>query len=91
MPIALSRTLEKLSHDDIRIQLDHRHIEKLITEVDRSSNRLVISLILAALIVASALIFRTGIDSYWLSVPVFLVSSMLGAWLIYGIFRSGRL
>lgn len=91
MPIALSRTLEKLSNDDLQIEVEHRHIEKLITEVDRSSNRIVISLILAALIVASALILKTGAHSYWLSIPVYVISSMLGTWLIYGIFRSGRL
>lgn len=91
VPRSLGRTLEKLSNDDLRIQLEHRHIERLINEVDRSSNRIVISLILAALIVASALILRSGVNEWWLSVPVYVVSSLLGIWLIYGVFRSGRL
>jgi ubiquinone biosynthesis protein len=51
----------------------------------------VIGLILAALIVASALVLRTELHSWWLSVPMYLLSSLLGAWLVYGIFRSGRL
>ena len=83
--------LARMSRDDLRVQLEHRHIEKLITEVDRSSNRLVIGLVLAALIVASALVLRTELHSWWLSVPIYLLSSLLGAWLVYGIFRSGRL
>lgn len=91
VPVSLSRTLEKLASDDLRVQLEHRHIDKLITEVDRSSNRLVIGLVLAALIVASALVLRTELHSWWLSVPIYLLSSLLGAWLVYGIFRSGRL
>ncbi len=91
MPISLGQTLEKLANDDLRVQLEHKHIEKLITEVDRSSNRVVIGLILAALIVASALVLRTELHSWWLSVPIYLLSSLLGAWLVYGIFRSGRL
>jgi ubiquinone biosynthesis protein len=91
VPVSLSRTLEKLANDDLRVQVEHRHIEKLITEVDRSSNRVVIGLILAALIVASALVLRTELHSWWLSVPMYLLSSLLGAWLVYGIFRSGRL
>lgn len=91
MPISLGHTLEKLANDDLRVQLEHKHIEKLITEVDRSSNRVVIGLILAALIVASALVLRTELHSWWLSVPMYLLSSLLGAWLVYGIFRSGRL
>jgi len=91
IPISLSRTLEKLATDDLRLQVEHRHIEKLITEIDRSSNRVVIGLILAALIVASALVLRTELHSWWLSVPIYLLSSLLGVWLVYGIFRSGRL
>lgn len=91
IPGAASRTLEKISKDQLRIQFEMKRIDRLITEVDRSSNRVVISVILAALIVASALILRTAGDSFWLSVPVYVLSSLLGAWLVWGIFRSGRL
>lgn len=91
IPGAASRTLDKISKDQLRIQFEMKRIDRLITEIDRSSNRVVISLILAALIVASALILRSANDSYWLSVPVYVLSSLLGAWLIWGIFRSGRL
>ena len=91
VPVSLSRTLEKLANDDLRVHLEHRHIDRLITEVDRSSNRVVIGLILAALIVASALVLKAELHSWWLSVPIYLLSSLLGVWLVYGIFRSGRL
>lgn len=92
LPISLNRTLSKLGHDDLRIQLEHRGLDKLINEFDRSSNRIVVGLITAALVVASALIIRAGSDtSAWITVPLFVLSGMLGVWLIYGILRSGRL
>lgn len=92
LPIHVGKTLAKLSRDDLRIHLEHRHLEHLITEVDRSSNRIVIGMVMSALIVASALIIRsTGSAAWWISVPTFVLSSLLGIWLIYGIFRSGRL
>ena len=92
LPDHVCKTLEKLSRDDLRIQLEHRHLEHLITEVDRSSNRLVIGLVMSALIVASALVIRTtGTEAWWISLPTFVLSSLLGVWLIYGVFRSGRL
>ena len=91
MPIQLGKSLEKLSNDELKIQLEHRSLDHLITELDRSSNRLVIGLVMSSLIVASALIIRSGVNSLWLSVPVFVLSSLLGIWLIYGVFRSGRL
>ncbi|HTI51253.1 MAG TPA: AarF/UbiB family protein, partial [Planctomycetaceae bacterium] len=35
LPIHVGQTLAKLSRDDLRIQLEHRHLDHLITEVDR--------------------------------------------------------
>jgi ubiquinone biosynthesis protein len=91
LPLHLNTIAEKLSRDDLRIHLEHRGLDRLITEVDRSSNRVVIALVVSALVVASALIIRTSPQQVWLSVPVFILSSLLGAWLIWGVFRSGRL
>ena len=92
VPLHLGRSLEKLSKDDLRMQLEHRGLDHLITELDRSSNRIVISLVISALIVASSLIIRAGVEhTLWFVVPLFLLSIFLGVWLIYGVFRSGRL
>ena len=91
LPIQMGATLRKLSHDDLRIQFEHRGLDKLITEFDRSSNRIVVGLVTASLIVASALIIRTSVSSTWVTVPVFVLSGLLGLWLVYGILRSGRL
>ena len=90
LPIHVSKSIEKLSRDELRLQLDHRGLDHLINEIDRCSNRLVIGLVIAALLVASALIIRSGLET-WLVPVVFMISVFLGMWLIYGIFRSGRL
>lgn len=91
LPVSLERTLDKLSHNELRVQLEHRRLDQLINELDRSGNRIVIGLILSALIVASALLYRSGSGPAWISVSVFGASAFLGIWLIYGVFRSGRL
>ena len=92
LPMHVGRTLEKLSRDDLRIHIEHEHLDRLINELDRSSNRVVIGMVMSSLIVASALVIRTaGIAAWWISVPTFVLSSLLGIWLIYGVFRSGRL
>ena len=74
-----------------KARMEHHNLDHMTKEIDRSGNRVVIGLILSALIVASSLIIRTGGDHWWISVPVYVVSSFLGLWLIYGIFRSGSL
>ncbi len=91
LPLSLSRTLRKLGDDDLKIQLEHRGLDRLIHEFDRSSNRVVVGLITSSLVVASALVIRTESTSLWVTVPIFLLSGFLGIWLIYGILRSGRL
>ncbi|MSR59814.1 MAG: AarF/ABC1/UbiB kinase family protein [Planctomycetaceae bacterium] len=92
LPIHVGQTLAKLSQDDLRIHLEHKHLDHLITEVDRSSNRIVIGMVMSALIVASALVIRSADNAvWWIGVPTFVLSSLLGVWLIYGVFRSGRL
>ncbi len=91
IPRHINRTLRKLSEDDLRIQLEHRNLDHFILELERSSNRLVVGMVVAALIVASALILAGKVSSVWISVPMYVLSSLLAVWLIFGIFRSGRL
>jgi ubiquinone biosynthesis protein len=91
IPRYVGRSLEKLSKDELKVQFEHTGLDKLITELDRSSNRVVIGVVMASLIISSSLVLRAGSASLWFSIPVFVLSSLLGIWLIYGVFRSGRL
>jgi ubiquinone biosynthesis protein len=91
IPGHINRTLRKLSEDDLRIQLEHRNLDHFILELERSSNRLVVGMVVAALIVASALIISHGASTIWVTLPTYILSSLLAIWLIFGIFRSGRL
>ncbi|MCA9112858.1 MAG: AarF/ABC1/UbiB kinase family protein, partial [Planctomycetaceae bacterium] len=91
LPLELRDTLKKISQDELKLQFEHRGLDQLITEFDRSSNRVVVGLVTSSLIVASALIVRAGSASPWLTIPIFVISGLLGVWLIYGILRSGRL
>ena len=86
----MNRTLRKLSEDDLRIQLEHRNLDHFILELERSSNRLVVGMVVASLIVASSLIISNGASTIWVTLPTYVLSSLLALWLVYGIFRSGR-
>lgn len=91
MPGYVNRTMKKISENDLRVQLEHRNLDHFILEMERSSNRLVVGMVVAALIMASALILAGKVSSVWISVPMYVSSSLLAIWLIFGIFRSGRL
>ncbi|TWT49910.1 putative protein kinase UbiB [Thalassoglobus neptunius] len=92
LPIHLGRTLQKVSQDDLKVQFEHKGLDRLITEFDRSSNRIVVGVVISSLVVAAALIIRTTSQaSLWVAVPMFMISGFLGLWLVWGILRSGRL
>lgn len=91
LPEQIGRTLGKLSDDELRIHLEHKGIDHLTTEMDRSGNRLAIGMVMSALILASAITLSSDTRLVYISIPIFMMSSLLGIWLIYGVFRSGRL
>jgi ubiquinone biosynthesis protein len=90
LPGYVTTTLAKLSADELQIQFDLHGLDRFTIEVERASNRLAVGIVMAALIVASALLIRAGANQ-WITLPIYILSSLLGMWLIYGIFRSGRL
>ncbi|MGQ9810044.1 MAG: ABC1 kinase family protein, partial [bacterium] len=65
----------------------------LTSEIERSTNRLSFSLLIAALIVASSLILvRSELYASYhlLGIGGFLLAAVVGAWLLVNIVRSGR-
>ncbi|MCA9039515.1 MAG: AarF/ABC1/UbiB kinase family protein [Planctomycetaceae bacterium] len=91
-PYHVTSILKKMSDDEFRVKLEHKEADRLIQELDRSSNRLAIGMVLSSLILASALLIRNSGDFAVASATVvFVISSLLGLWLIYGVLRSGSL
>ena len=74
----MGRSLEKLSKDEVTVQFEHTGLDRLMTEVDRSSNRVVIGVVMASLIISSSLVLRAGSESLWFCIPVFVLSSFAG-------------
>lgn len=91
LPEQIGRTLGKLSDDELKVQLEHQGIDHLTTELDRSGNRLTIGMVMSSLILASSVTILSDDRLVYISIPIFMLSSLLGIWLIYGVFRSGRL
>lgn len=91
IPGHAAQALQKIADNELEIHLEHRGLDHFTVELERASNRLAVGIVMAALIVASALLLRSANDPFWLTAPLFAASSLLGIWLVYGIFRSGRL
>lgn len=87
--------IRNLRKGELNIGFQHKGLEKLIHEIDRSSNRLSFSMIIAALIIGSSMILGQPIGPFIFGYPAigiigYLFASFLGLFLIISILRSGR-
>jgi ubiquinone biosynthesis protein len=73
VPVKLNRLMDRVRTGALRLDIKDTDIHKLGTELDKSSNRLSFSLIIAALIVAAALISRMPIGPFWFGLPALSV------------------
>jgi ubiquinone biosynthesis protein len=95
-PFELKRIIKKLGRGHLSFTFQHKGLEKLILELDRSSNRVSFSLIIAAIIVGSSLIMRLETKYTLFGYPLFgilgyMFAGVLGVWLVIAILRSGKL
>jgi len=82
--------------DSIKLDLETKGMEKVLMELNRMINRLVFSMIVAALIIGSSLIIQANIGPFFLNYPFlgilgFVTAGLLGIWLILSILRTGRI
>ncbi|HOD75225.1 MAG TPA: AarF/UbiB family protein [Syntrophorhabdaceae bacterium] len=96
LPADTREILTMMRKGKLAMRFEHRGLELLTDELDRSSNRISFALVIAALIIGSSLIFQTGVGPTVFGYPVlglggFLLASILGVWLLIGIMRSKRL
>lgn len=95
LPQDLIDILRKIKEGKLKFGFEHRGLEKLTQEIDRSSNRLSFSLIIAALIIGSSLILQQEIGPFIFGYPIlgiigYVLASVLGLGLIISILRSGK-
>jgi ubiquinone biosynthesis protein len=96
LPRHMKSTYRKIMHGDLRINLHHEDLGRLITDIDKSTNRLSFSLLTASIIVASSIIIHSARGPQLFGLPVFgligyVIAAFLGLWILVGILRSGQL
>ncbi len=88
--------LNKIIHGRLKIVFEHKGLEDLQHNLDRAGNRLSFAMVVAALIIGSALILTSQIGPQWggfslLGLIGFLLAGFFGIVLIIAILRSGRM
>lgn len=98
LPDMLNRAVEVLSSGKATLHIEHDQLQGLEAHIDRASNRLSLSLIIASLVIGSSIVmtFHSGNGPHYWGIPLlglvgFVVASVMGlAWAI-AILRSGKL
>lgn len=96
LPKDIKEFLTRVNRNKFKIDLEHRGLDRLISELDKSVNRLSSSLIIAALIVGSSIVMQIDKGPKLMGFPLFAfmgysIAGLIGfAWLI-AIIRSGRM
>ena len=96
LPKDLSLIFSKIKKGTLRVEFEHRGLENLISQMDKVSNRIAFSLIIAALIIGSSIIMQTNKGPLFLGFPMlgiigFIIAAIMGLWLAVAILRSGKL
>jgi ubiquinone biosynthesis protein len=96
LPKQLETVGRKLRDGRLEVQFVHRNLDHFITEMDRSSNRLSIAVVIGALIIGSSFVIQAGSSGATpgystLGIAGFFIAGLLGLGLVVGVLRSGRL
>jgi len=94
-PRRATRILDQVERGELRLTLSLKETDRIVGKLDRIANRLVVSILLAALIVGMALLIPLVAEGgrgfvFWLVVAGFAAASFMGLGLLYSIWQAER-
>ena len=95
IPGNVNETLKTLSEGAVTIELEDSDLAKIVGVIDRTSDKLIVGLVVAAIVVGSSLVLRVAdlpIPRYvtTLAVVGYVFAVLVGFYAVYNILRHGR-
>ena len=89
------KIIQKLKHGSLKVEIEHKGLSELRVSLEEISNRISLSILIAAMIIGSSLIVNAKIPPFVNGIPIlgligFIVAVILAIWLIISIVRSGK-
>ncbi|WP_022668038.1 ABC1 kinase family protein [Desulfospira joergensenii] len=96
LPADIKELLRLAKTGKIHISVNIDHIEKMMRTQDQTSNRISFSIIIASLILGSAIVVNSNVPPLMFGVSVigivgFIAAAVMGIWLVVAIIKKGRL
>ncbi|KAF5417942.1 MAG: protein kinase UbiB [Candidatus Methanophagaceae archaeon] len=95
-PAEAREILTLLKQGEANIKFEHRGLDPMLKTFDQITNRMVFAIVLASLVIGSALIVLSGVPPKWHEIPVigivgFLGAGIMGFGLLFSILRHGKM
>jgi len=95
IPGRIEHIIEILDKGELKFRFQHENLSGLRRTLETITNRLTFGIIIAALIIGSSMIITTGVRPLLFGFPAlgivgYLVSAILGLWLVFNIIRKKK-
>lgn len=95
LPKRFSQIVQKINRGELQIRFKHENLDEFMDTLENVSNRLTLAVIIGAMIIGSSMIITTGVKPLLFGYPAlgvigFLISGVLGLWLVFTILRGRR-
>lgn len=95
LPDELRRILKKIEKDSLKVNLQHKGLDKLDYTISDASNKITLGIIIGCLIVGSSLVITAEIPPLLFDIPVigwigYVLSMLLGVWVAFDIIRGSK-
>jgi ubiquinone biosynthesis protein len=95
LPARFESLLNKADRGELTIGFRHENLSGLRNTLDNITNRLTFGIIIAAMIIGSSMIITTGIGPLLFGFPAlgvigYLISGVIGLWLVFNIIRQRK-
>lgn len=96
LPYEMREIIEKIKSGKIKMDIEHKGLDPMLTKHEQISNRIAFAIVLASIVIGSSLIVLSKIPPLWNDIPVigvvgFLAAGILGFWLLVSILRHGKM
>jgi len=98
LPLEIRRLMAQIKEGRARFHVHHEGLEDLMNTLERIVNRLAFALVLASLIVSSAVILHARVPPLWghqqvsaIGVVGYLLAGVMGFWLLIAMLRHGKM
>jgi ubiquinone biosynthesis protein len=93
LPQRLSQIIEKLERGELALKFQHENLAQLHHTLEDIASRLTVAIIIAAIVIGSSLIVTADVGPTLFGFPAlgvigYVISAVLGLWIVFNILRS---